>query len=711
MLLRNECNFYKQNYYDTKQNLDNLLLGLKKFFNEDQLKAFSLQSTRGMQWSDETCEKSISLRYQLGITGYEKARLFAPLPGRRTISRRLEDFHLSTGTHEKVIQFLKHIYADENPNFRRNALLIDRMSLIPGQDIESKSRELIGFDTLSGDKTVMATDGLAVLFAGTIRRFKQIVCHEYTGKSVDGANLKGKVIDIMEKLWNDAGIFTDVLVHDLGPENVSMLKSFGISVSSKNIQCSVKHPLNENFKLWFCPDAIHDFKNIACNFRKQKKALIPNVFVEKFNLSSKFALMSDVEKLFRTQQHMNFQPAQKLTKDVMYPTHFEKMRVPIHTRLFSNDVISSMSFLLEKSPIDIESDISNSQCDDDYESTKNPTVWFFKSINKWLNIMKSRKKGIPLKNEEKMKEIISYLNEMILLFDNIKIGDRKLPCLVGASMATRTVIEMSMHYKSMNAEFFYPGFITQDALENVFSVIRSVRKMPSPLQFTQQIRAQIISTFTSDKVRGSSYEFNDEFENGNISFLSFIRDNHTSSIQENQEQADIFDELDLLDKEFDFGFVDLDNIDHLYNEAEINTFYYVVGFLLQKLFKKNFECHTCKNELVNQSNIATRFNRLTQLRKSLNNYDFLEPSDECFKFHLKMENVFQKIYPHFNDVSNTQFKKNFTEFILMNIEFWNEHCYLTTEAIVRVFIDFRVYIQRFKRDIHTRNAHSSKSMS
>lgn len=683
---------------------------LRKFFVEDQIRAFKRKNFKCIQWSDTSCEKSLFLRYLIGYKGYNTVRNFVPLPSLATLYRRIQNFDFLPGVCDISIEYLKYLYGDASLNEKRGCLLMDRMSVVPGEDANKNGQIVYGYDTLYNDKNIPASEGLAALFCGTIRRIKQVVGHHFTGKSVSGDNMKNFAIDLILKMYHLAGIWIDAIVCDMGPENTAMLKSFGISISVNNEYCHVPHPLDSNQKLWLIPDGVHVFKNLGNQFRLKKQVEISNEMMHRYGISSKFARLTDVSKLFNLQKKMEFKAAPQLTNRIMKPDQFEKMRVRTHTQFFNSDVSSSIAFLNDEDPEDIEKFLESAENQMSIDTAINPTVFFLRKIDQWHNFIKSRQQKINLQDELMFSDAQYFLTNSLYFFNNISFNSGRLPCLIGAKMTTNAIMEIMIHYKSIGIDKFTCGWFTQDAIENIFSVVRSVRSLPSCKEFSQQLRSQIISQCTKE-TNNSSYEFDDTFENidEKCSFLKYLR-NKTNQLDEPAEnQDDLTEDLhEMLDGIFLNTDFDLDKIDIFFNELELNSFYYVIGFIIKSL-KKQILCESCWQMITQETDVPTRYNRLNRLKKELINFDFLEPSELVFQFFLKTERIFRYIQDSDVDIASSSFPSSFTNIVLSNLTF-SEHCSSLCKILVDKFINFRLYMVRKKRETHLRNLNSSKSM-
>lgn len=122
------------------------------------------------------------------------------------------------------------------------------------------------------------------------------------------------------------------------------------------------------------------------------------------------------------------------------------------------------------------------------------------------------------KNDDQVNETMLFLKETNELFKDIKIGYNRLPSVIGAIMATEAITQLFDYYRSLSIDHFFSGWFTQDAIENIFSVVRARKNLPSGKEFAEQLKIQSITRFCETNVSGSFYERDDSFENTRISF-------------------------------------------------------------------------------------------------------------------------------------------------------------------------------------------------
>lgn len=95
IVLQREEQQLTQRYKKQEGKLTKLKEALLAIFNDDQIRALTVSSTRGQPWSDSTMTKALQLRLACGATGYKLLlKQGMPLPSSRTLQRsrvRLQD--------------------------------------------------------------------------------------------------------------------------------------------------------------------------------------------------------------------------------------------------------------------------------------------------------------------------------------------------------------------------------------------------------------------------------------------------------------------------------------------------------------------------------------------------------------------------------------------------------------------------------------------
>ena len=228
---------------------------IASIFHEGQIQLLSKTYKKIPRWCNETLVNAFKLRFAGGTSGYnEILRQKLPFPSVRTLTRKLENLKFTAGTAiSEVFHFLK-IKVDHFTNeiFKDCIIILDEMSITPGNFYDTSSNTFIGNVTLEGhDQTQTATHALVIMLAGLGARWKQVVRYELTGDSVNGALLKPVIDEIILKA-EEIGLRVRAVTSDMGPVNQATWKAYGINASRySTIKNSCIHPLNHAKQLFF----------------------------------------------------------------------------------------------------------------------------------------------------------------------------------------------------------------------------------------------------------------------------------------------------------------------------------------------------------------------------------------------------------------------------------------------------------------------------
>lgn len=169
------------------------------------------------------------------------------------------------------------------------------------------------------------------------------------------------------------------------------------------------------------------------------------------------------------------------------------------------------------------------------------TTWFIEVISKWFSLITSRNPQVALgkngtqESYQKYNEAVNFLHAVMKLFRNIQIGIGKIgktnrktsktvqmkinnnenciyefkPVQTGIHLTTKSVIELSDYLlKEKHYLFVLAGRLTQDCVENLFSLVRARQPVPNALHFKQCLKAIAVSQYMKS-LSNSSYEEDD----------------------------------------------------------------------------------------------------------------------------------------------------------------------------------------------------------
>lgn len=103
-------------------------------------------------------------------------------------------------------------------------------------------------------------------------------------------------------------------------------------------------------------------------------------------------------------------------------------------------------------------------------------------------------------DENVYKDSITFLKDFIKIVRGITVGDGKWkPFQSGLILCTQTALNLQVEYlEKENFKFLLLGRFMQDALENLFSVIRARKSVPDAREFKHAFRLVCLSQFQAN---------------------------------------------------------------------------------------------------------------------------------------------------------------------------------------------------------------------
>lgn len=440
-------------------------------FGEDQIKLFLGEYKKIPIWSNETLKKAFKYKFACGTVGYEEIALDYPLPSLRTLRRRLENLKFESGILDEVFDFLK-IKTDtfQNNLDKHCAIVLDEMTIAKGLIYNTSTHSYIGKATLvnMSGKFDDATHALVIMLAGIGIRWKQIVAYYYTSNSVDGSQLKPIIYEIIKRA-EEIGLLVHSVTSDMGSTNLALWKACNISASKySKIFNSCPHPYDANRKLYYFHDTAHAFKNFKQGLLNNKFCIIDDKFVKKYGLPTNKILASHLKELCSIQEEsldFGLALAPKLKPKLLDSrNHFTNMKVSSATNVINHAVSSALNY------------VAKTTNNTDYITT----AWLIGYASKWFKLMSSRstKSALGKLYPEKFRNAIDFLEEFTEIISTMKVGKTSSwkPFQTGIIISTTSMIEITKYLLDHdNFQFVFGARFMQDCIENLFSVIRSIR--------------------------------------------------------------------------------------------------------------------------------------------------------------------------------------------------------------------------------------------
>lgn len=164
------------------------------------------------------------------------------------------------------------------------------------------------------------------------------------------------------------------------------------------------------------------------------------------------------------------------------------MKVSEATKVLSHDVGVGIQYFVQK----------------EGRSINNlPTAWFIKKVARWFDL-RHPVLALSKVSQEKYEEAVGVLQDIIELFQSIKIGCGEWkPIQTRIILSTKSIMEITQELLESGHKFVLTGRFTQDCLENLFSMVRMRKQVPSPLEFKAALKLIAASQFLAVPHSGS----------------------------------------------------------------------------------------------------------------------------------------------------------------------------------------------------------------
>lgn len=685
--MRKKMKIMKNTIYTlkNKHSNDKYKIALQSVFTDCQIKALFSKQRCVRTWSHDTIKRALQLKFVCGTNGYnELIRQGYPLPNARTLQRRIEDFKFQPGISEQMLEFLKM----KKPYFKNDSdvecgLIFDEMSITSKRSYNPSTGSLIGSITFPND-TGDATHAIVFMLVGVCYRWKHVVGYHFTGNKFDSRVLKEIIFQIINKT-EEIEYHVNFITSDMGSGNIGLWRLLGISTGmSGEIVNRIVHPFDVNRYLYIIADPPHVFKNLKQALINNEIITISEDIVIKYNLPTNKVKLKHFNELISIQDNCELLLTPKLSTSDICTNNFNKMKVNKARNVFSNDVSSSFELLADenKSP--------------EYVTT----AWFVKIVSRWFILMTSRCCSVALgkKNENTYNNSIKFLYEIINIFTRLKIGNQFKPVQRGIIISTKSIIELTATLiTEKNFKFVLTSRFTQDSIENLFGQIRQKHVIPTPLQFSNDLKLISVAMYMR-RINNRSYDDdNREYLSGFVEHLSEIKQKKKCKI--NLSNTSNSDEIPCFNK----------NSISMLSTIELNSLYNIAGYIINSISKTCKICNKCLKSVGSKTALPYSFTKFVQLKCYTKNSLFFV-NVETFKIFIKFEHLFRYYSKYFNKMQNVSQK-------LFLISKCNEikanhifDCHSLHEKIITRFIVFRLKIFN-KKNVAKSKKFDSKSMA
>lgn len=289
-------------------------------------------------------------------------------------------------------------------------------------------------------------------------------------------------------------------------------------------------------------------------------------------------------------------------------------------------------------------------------------------------------------------------------FTNINIGDGTKtksktikvdfkPVQAGIILSTKSVIELTDYLITQHKYLFVlAGRLTQDCVENLFSLIRAKNIIPNALQFKHNLKLIAVSQYLKP-CSNTSYDEDDR------SFIGISLPNKKL----NKELEPKLDNYNILLP------VEINPINVKINNIELNILYNIAGYIINSISENQAVCKTCIDSAGSKTLLPKiTYSKFVQL-KCYCKHSLFFVNKKTFLFFLEMEKIIRIYLPILKNL-----KLNLKEFLTYKMsDLTSSHlytCHNLSSKIKARFIIYRARIVRTKLRKETK-VYSSKSMA
>lgn len=267
----------------------------------------------------------------------------------------------------------------------------------------------------------------------------------------------------------------------MGPINVGMWNELGIKSMKTVIVPFVSHPCSPDQRLYFLADPPHLLKNLWNCLLTHTVELAEDV-MHKYGLPSRIIDSKYVKSLMDLQAGHSLRLAYKLNKSHVNPTQYEKMRVSLAAQFLSRSTAAALEVCVRRDLLPVEA---------------LTTAWFLNFVNDWFDTMNARHKQAAIFGSNIDKT--SVLDEMLVIIQGLSFSGKKIwkPIQSGIKLSTTVALSLSKEMiQKHNLQYFLPGRLSQDPVENLFSQVRGRGvSHPSCVMFRQTLRLISVAQF------------------------------------------------------------------------------------------------------------------------------------------------------------------------------------------------------------------------
>lgn len=432
-----------------------------KFSSENSKSVVSMQllHKKRKKWLINEKKIALSLYYKSPATYKFMRKNDIILPGESTIRRWLNSINYSTGFPPKYMEQIKLKISGMKGNEKKCAILLDEVSIMKYIEYNKILDEIEGFEDLGtlGRSNKLGSQALVFMVRGIYKNWKFPLCYFFTGSGVKGDDLIKIVKNCVEKILN-LDLLPTCIICDQGTQNQRMFKLLG---GTDEDPSTIIH----NIKLFLIYDMPHLIKSLRNNLLNGDFEVSENKIVSINDIKTAYNI--DVKNIARAMV--------KITPTHLAPNPFQKMNCKLAIQLFSHSVSAAIKTCIATGELK--------------SSTAHNTANFIDIVNNMFDSANSKHIYDLNPNRRPMcdrnPQVLNNLENANSIFKNARKICHKTnkistpPCFVGILWTTTAIRQLyeSEKLEIMNDNpkqeyFLMTNRLTQDALENFFSIMR-----------------------------------------------------------------------------------------------------------------------------------------------------------------------------------------------------------------------------------------------
>jgi hypothetical protein len=426
--------------------------------NSKALVSMQLLHKKRKSWSVSEKNIALSLYYKSPSAYMYMRKNGIILPGGSTVRRWLNSINYTTGFSEKYIKQLKLKLSDMTYSEKKCVILLDEISIMKCIEYNSVLDEIEGYEDLGrlGRTDKFGSHALVIMLRGLYSNWKFPLAYFLTGSGVKGNDLVIIINDCVKTIL-DIGLQPTSIVCDQGTQNRRMFSLLGgTEENPSTIICDKK--------LYLIYDMPHLLKSVRNNL------LSGNIKV-----GNKIISFGDIQKTYEIDKKNTIRAMCKITPTHLSPNPFQKMSCKLAVQLLSKSVSAAIKTCVSTGELESNTAIN--------------TAEFINIVNDMFDSCNSKNLFEPNPNKKPMCEknltVFQNLEKARSIFKKTKKICNKTrknstpPCFTGIVWTITALFELyssekldMINHQPEKEFFLLTNRLTQDALENFFSIMR-----------------------------------------------------------------------------------------------------------------------------------------------------------------------------------------------------------------------------------------------